>query len=140
MPSRELENLVIIGALTRLSPGPDEVRAMLDRGATALRDAANESVSIEGRFALAYSAAHGLAVAALWHHGYRSANRITVFECLTHTTDINAASRKLLISTHKLRNHLEYEAEGDVDPKLVRDLILTVRTLEASVRRLIVGS
>lgn len=87
-----------------------------------LRDAANTSLALESRFALAYGAAHGFALAALWRSGYRSEDRYTVFQCLVHTTQITAASQRVLVNAHRTRNQMEYEADDRVDEGLVASL------------------
>lgn len=55
---------------------PDEAEfAGLKRsGLARLQDASNTGLSLEGRFDLAYNAAHALSLAALRWHGYRAGN------------------------------------------------------------------
>ena len=50
-----------------------------------LQDAAHTELSLEGRFDLAYNAAHALCLAALRWHGYRPVNRYIVFQVLPQT-------------------------------------------------------
>jgi len=81
----ELDNLVRIGQL-KVEPRNDaEVRRMLAMARTRLADAQLAGLSREGRFSSAYNAAHAAALAVLRWHGYRSENRYTVFQSLTHT-------------------------------------------------------
>jgi hypothetical protein len=81
----ELDNLVRNGQL-KVEPRNDaEVRRMLAMARTRLADAQLAGLSREGRFSSAYNAAHAAALAVLRWHGYRSENRYTVFQSLTHT-------------------------------------------------------
>jgi hypothetical protein len=77
-----LDNLVRAGQLKAEPRNEAEVRRMLAMASTRLADARLATLSPEGRFTSAYNAA---ALAALRWHGYRSENRYTVFQCLTHT-------------------------------------------------------
>jgi hypothetical protein len=65
---------------------------------------------LEGRFDLAYNAAHALALAALRWHGYRSERRYIVFQCLTHTLNLSPEQWRVLDQAHRKRNVAEYEA------------------------------
>lgn len=85
MTSPELENLVRLGQLKRETCSQRDFDHLLKSGTARLTDAANSALSIEGRFDLAYNAAHALALAALRHRGYRSENRYVVFQALAHT-------------------------------------------------------
>jgi hypothetical protein len=78
----------------------------------------------------AYNAAHAAALAALRWHGYRSENRYTVFQCLTHTLNWPAQRWRVLDAAHQKRNLAEYEGYLEVEEgqivehcELVRDLI-----------------
>jgi hypothetical protein len=82
MTSAEIENLVRIGQLKREPSTKTEIDGLIRSGAARLSDAANASLSLEGRFDLAYNAAHALALAALRRLGYRSENRFLVFQTL----------------------------------------------------------
>ncbi len=83
--SSELDNLVSIGKL-KVEPGTRaEFNGLVDSAKKRLADARNESLADESRFDLAYNAAHGLALAALRHKGYRAENRYIVFRALSHT-------------------------------------------------------
>src|SRR6266851_2080399 len=87
MSKQELENLVKIGQLKPEPATCTEFDGMFNSAKKRLADARNESLASESRFDLAYGAAHGLALAALRQKGYRSENRFTVFQALTHTVD-----------------------------------------------------
>ena len=81
----ELDNLVRIGQLKAEARNVQEVSRMLAMAETRLCDAVLVKLSLEGRFTSAYNAAHAAALAALRWHGYRSENRYTVFQSLTHS-------------------------------------------------------
>ena len=63
----------------------DEFDGMVSSAMRRLQDAAIVGLSDEGRFSLAYGAAHALALASIRWHGYRSENRYLVFQCLQYT-------------------------------------------------------
>lgn len=64
----------------------------LKRAALArLQDSRLELISLEGRFDLAYSAAHGLCLAALRRMGYRARHRYIVFQVLPQTLGLGPA-------------------------------------------------
>jgi len=85
MSNSELDNLVQIHRLNAEAPARDEFLGMTTSAKTKLKDAQNEDLDPDSQFDLAYGAAHRLALAALRHAGYRSENRITVFQTLVHT-------------------------------------------------------
>ena len=112
--------------LADLSPEPPDARefAGLRRaGLARLKDAGNKMNSLEGRFDLAYNAAHSLCLAALRYHGFRPKNRYVVFQVLPHTLGLAAEVWRVLAKAHDLRNKGEYEGELDVDDRFVTDLI-----------------
>lgn len=86
----ELDNLVRIGKLKAEPGAPVEFDGLMRSGMVRLRDAENTTNSLEGRFDLAYNAAHALSLAALRWHGYRSESRYLVFQNLTHTLKLPA--------------------------------------------------
>lgn len=53
-------------------PDKRKFEGLVRSGHARLRDALNESLSIESRFDLAYNAAHAFRLAALRWHGYRA--------------------------------------------------------------------
>jgi len=99
-----------------------ECRRMLALARTRLADSQLANASLEGRFASAYSAAHAAALAALRWHGYRSENRFTVFQCLTHTVNWTAPRWRVLDAAHQKRNLAEYEGVLDVEESTVTEL------------------
>lgn len=62
-------------------PDAAEFAGLKRSGLARLQDADNTSLSLEGRFDLAYNAAHAMSLAALRWHGYRASNRYIVFRC-----------------------------------------------------------
>jgi len=96
---------------------------------TRLSDCKIEGLSEEGQFALAYDAAHSLALAALRWHGYRSDKRYLVFQCLEHTVGMGNSKWRVLDKCHQLRNLAEYEGVTEVDTQLLKELIMITREL-----------
>jgi hypothetical protein len=136
MSKPALDNLVRIGKL-KAEPGS---RAEFDgtvRSARArLADAQNEDIETESQFDLAYGAAHRLALAALRQHGYRSEDRITVFQTLVHTAGADSADLQIFLRAHNERNLAEYEGRAEIDEQLVADLIRCTKKLDAAVGKL----
>jgi hypothetical protein len=123
MTSPELENLVRLGHLKRETCSQRDFDRLVKSGTARLTDAANPAVSIEGRFDLAYNAAHALALAALRHRGYRSENRYVVFQALAHTLGLPPETWRVLAKAHERRNLSEYEGVLDMDERLLKDLM-----------------
>lgn len=96
-----LDNLVRIGQLKAEPSNPAETHRMLTLARTRLEDAQLPGLSQQGRFTSAYNAAHAAALAALRWHGYRSENRYTVFQCLTHTLGWPATRWRVLDAAHQ---------------------------------------
>lgn len=93
-------------------------------------------MSLEGRFDLAYNAAHALCFAALRWHGYRSTNRYIVFQLLPHTLGLGPEVWRVLAKCHDLRNRSEYEGALNIDERIVTDLIGACRTVATKVEAL----
>jgi len=129
MPSPELERLVEAGLLHREAPIRIEFEGLVREAALTLRDAANPDLSPESRFRLAYGAAHAIALAALRREGYRPQNRQVVFQALAHTLDAQPGVWRMLAKTHQQRNRMEYEGLGEVDERLLADVIAAARRL-----------
>jgi hypothetical protein len=75
----QLDNLVAIGQLKREAADQREFAGLVHSGRMRLKDSHVEGLSLEGRFDLAYNAAHALSLAALRRRGYRSDNGISSF-------------------------------------------------------------
>lgn len=118
-----LDNLVRSGGLKAEPPDQRECKSLFASASDRLHDARNSTLSFASRFDLAYSAAHGLALAALRLRGYRSDRRYLVFQCLPHTADIDKVQVRLFALCHERRNLAEYEGYMDVDESLLSELI-----------------
>jgi hypothetical protein len=136
MSKKELDNLVRINRLKSEPVSRVEFTGMLSSARTRLVDAQNESLDPDSQFDLAYGAAHRLALAALRHQGYRSENRITVFQTLVHTLGTESADVQLFLKAHNERNLAEYEGRMEIDEGLLADLIRCTKKLETAVRKL----
>lgn len=136
MTSPELENLAAIGQLRREVSAPSELNALIRSGRARLADAAHAALAVESRFDLAYNAAHALALAALRFRGYRSENRYLVFQVLELTAGVPASTWRVLAKAHGERNLSEYEGAGEIDQRLLTDLIAAARAVERAVTAL----
>lgn len=125
-----LDNLCGPGkSLRREAPGVREFDGLKTSGTARLEDAQNPDVSLEGRFDLAYNAAHALSLAALRWHGYRSTNRFIVFQVLPHTLGLGPEVWRVLAKCHEVRNLSEYEGGLDIDERIVHDLIIACKAV-----------
>ncbi len=132
-----LDNLLRIGQIKAEPRNETEARRMLSMARVRLNDAQLASLSPEGRFISAYNAAHAAALAALRWHGYRSENRYTVFQCLTHTLDWPAPRWRVLDAAHQKRNRAEYEGFLEVEESTIMELCTLVADLIADADKLI---
>jgi len=128
-----LEKLSGTGKSLR-SEAPDsrEFAGLKRSGHARLTDAARADNSLEGRFDLAYNAAHSLCLAALRWHGYRPANRYIVFQVLPHTLSLGPDVWRILAKCHEIRNLGEYEGELNIDERIVTDLVTACRKVAAA--------
>lgn len=129
MTSPNLENLARIGKLKREAPDVREFDGLLHSGRVRLADARHTSLSLEGRFDLAYNAAHALALAALRWHGYRSENSYLVFQVLEFTLGLPSPLWRVLALCHERRNLAEYEGHLEVDERLLEELLIAATEL-----------
>ena len=136
MGKQELDNLVKIGNLKAEPASRKEFDGMIASARRSLTDAQNESIDTDSQFTLAYGAAHSFALAALRHQGFRSANRITVFQTLVHTIGTDNADIQIFLNAHNERNLAEYEGRNEIDERLLADLIRCTKKLEAAVEKL----
>lgn len=136
MGKQELDNLVKIKKL-KLEPGSRaEFEGMVRSARTHLADAQNQSIDADSQFDLAYGAAHRLALAALRQQGYRSEDRITVFQTLVHTVSSDKADVQIFLKAHNERNLAEYEGRTEISAQLLADLIRCTKKLETAVTKL----
>jgi hypothetical protein len=136
MGKHELDNLVKIQRLKAESPARSEYTGMVVSARKRLVDAQREDLDPDSRFDLAYGAAHRLALAALRREGYRSENRITVFQTLVHTLGTDRAHIQTFLKAHNERNLAEYEGRMEIDAKLLADLLRSTKALETEVGKL----
>lgn len=76
-------------------------------------------------------------MAALRWHGYRSENRYTVFQCLTHTLGWPPSRWRVFDTAHQKRNLAEYEGYLDVEESTVAEMCELVAQLISDVQTLI---
>jgi hypothetical protein len=132
-----LENLCGPHKPLRREPADAREFTGLKRSAQArLADAENRGVSLEGRFDLAYNAAHALCLAALRRLGYRATNRYIVFQVLPHTLGLGPAVWGVLAKCHEVRNLGEYEGDLNIDERLVTDLIAACKAVSVALDKL----
>jgi hypothetical protein len=137
MGKQELDNLVKIQKLKAEAGSRKEFDGMLAAARRSLADAQNETIETDSQFELAYGAAHRLALAALRRQGYRSENRIAVFQTLVHTLGTDNADVQIFLKAHNERNLAEYEGRVDIDEKLVADLLRCTKKLKTAVGKLV---
>lgn len=136
MSKEELDNLVRINRLKAEPGSRSEFAGMVNSARRRLVDAQNESLDPDSQFDLAYGAAHRLALAALRHKGYRSENRITVFQTLVHTLGSDKSDVQIFLRAHNERNLAEYQGRMEIDESLLADLIRCTRKLATAVAKL----
>lgn len=135
--SSPLENLCGPGKpLVHEPPDAKELAGLKRSGTRRLADARNAGISLEGRFDLAYNAAHALCLAALRHAGYRAQNRYIVFQVVPHTLGLGPEVWRLLSKCHDTRNLGEYEGDLNVTERLVADLIAACDKVAEALDRL----
>ena len=137
MPLPELDNLVRAGVLKSEPPDQREFNSLLQSGRNRLTDAANEALSFESRFDLAYNAAHALSLAAMRWHGYRpDKQRFVVFQALVHTLKLAPETARILDKSHSRRNLAEYEGYFDPDFQLLDELLAATKIVRSEVEKL----
>jgi hypothetical protein len=77
-----------------------------------------------------------LALAALRQQGYRSQDRITVFQTLVHTVGADKTDIQIFLKAHNERNLAEYQGRTEIDERLLADLIRCTKKLETAVEKL----
>lgn len=120
-------------ALKAEPPDAREFAGLKRSGQNRLQDALNTSLSLEGRFDLAYNAAHALCLAALRWHVYRSTKRYIVFQLLPHTLGLGPEIWRVPSKCHDIRNIAEYEGDLNIDERIVTDLVAACQTVAAKV-------
>lgn len=131
-----LDNLVKSANLKPEPADASEFAGMLRAGDSKLADCQIAGLSDDSQFTLAYSAAHAFSLAALRWHGYRSDKRYIVFQCLQHTLGLESSTWRVLDKCHQARNLAEYEGHLEVNPQLLKELILITKQLQTLVKAL----
>ena len=125
-----LENLCGSGKpLVSEPPDRREFDGLKRAGLARMNDAAHPEISLDGRFDLAYNAAHALCLAALRYHGYRPRHRYIVFQSLPHTLKLGPEVWRVLAKAHEIRNIAEYEGELEIDERIAADLLAACRAV-----------
>ena len=125
-----LDNLCGPGkSLRQELPDAAEYEGLKNSGLARLADAGLPANSLEGRFDLAYNAAHALSLAALRRLGYRAANRYIVFQVLPHTLGLGPEVWRVLAKCHDIRNRGEYEGLLGINERILADLISAARAV-----------
>jgi hypothetical protein len=88
--------------LAKEAPDANEFAGLVHSGLARLKDAENDTNSLESRFDLAYGAAHALCLAALRHHGYRPSKRYIVFQVLPDTLGLGPEVWRVLSKCHDM--------------------------------------
>jgi hypothetical protein len=137
MPSdrSNLENLARARQLHAEPADEREIAKLLAAARQRLRDARIPELSADGRFSVAYNAAHSLALAALRAAGYRPVgpgHRRILFQVLELTAGASKRLAVALAQHHDRRNKIEYEA-GGVTELEASDLLKLTSELEALV-------
>jgi hypothetical protein len=136
MTKPELENLVRIKQLKPEPASRKEYDGMLKSARRGLDDAQNESLDTDSQFDLAIEAAHKLALATIRREGYRSENRVTVFQTLVHTVSSSKADIQVFLKAHNERNLAAYQGRVDIDEALLAELITATKRLSEAVEKL----
>jgi hypothetical protein len=131
-----LERLAAGRELAKEPADAREFASLVESGLARLKDAENAQNSLDGRFDLAYNAAHALCLAALRRYGYRPTKRYIVFQALPHTVKLGPEVWRVLSKAHDSRNRTEYEGIFEVDERLVSDLVAAARRVAEEVKRL----
>lgn len=135
--SSRLDNLTRSGgALAAEPPDRVEFNGLKKSGLARLHDSTITTVSLEGRFDLAYSAAHALCLAALRHHGYRPKQRYIVFQVVPDTLGLGPEVWRILAKAHEMRNLGEYEGDSSVDERFVSELVAAAQAIAAAIEKL----
>jgi hypothetical protein len=126
-------NLIKTGDLVAEDADEDEIDSLIDSATNKLRDAELQGLSIYSQFGLAYDACYAFSLAAMRKHGYRAKNRYMVFQCLSHTTDLDSAQIRVLSDAHNKRNRSAYEGGYVPDEATVRAVVRVGKLLSASI-------
>jgi hypothetical protein len=124
------------GSLQAEPPNANEFERLCVAAARSLADSRVQDISLEGRFMMAYGAAHAWCTAALRYHGYRPQNRYIVFQALPHTLGLGPEVWRVLSHAHNRRNKVEYEGGLEISEQFVYDVIKACELVAEAVRKL----
>lgn len=117
-----------------------ELRTHIARAKNLLKDAQLSAASLDGRYNNAYSAAHGLALAAFKMKGYRpddsgrGGHRQILFQALTHVVPAVERDCPVFEKAHDHRNKAEYLGEAlEIQASAVDALIGATKNLAEEV-------
>jgi hypothetical protein len=133
---RALRKLIAQGLLRVEAGNQQEFDCLLASGTGRLADARVRALSHQGRFALAYGAAHALSLAALRWHGFSAGRRYVVFRTLQYCMGLSLETRRLFDECNNKRNLSEYTGYFDVDEKLLAELLTVTEQLQTIVESL----
>ena len=133
---KALQNLAKTGSLKAEQPDQSEFDGLLKTARAKMADARLPGLSRDGKFDLAYAAAHAFSLAALRWYGFRSENRFLVFQCTPHTLGLDEALWRTLADCHQKRNIAEYEGHLDISDALLTELVRIVSVLSDRVSKL----
>jgi hypothetical protein len=135
-PSDRLRNLERVKSLTPEPTSPEEIESFIEAGRAHLNDARTVSLSVLGRFQLAYMAAHAFALAGLRANDLRTAaregHRVLLFQVLPDSVGASQGVSLTLVRAHAKRNEAEYAGIVDTTESQVADLIKVTDELEAT--------
>ena len=137
MRSDALINLAKIGKIKAEPMNRSEIDRILTMARKRLEDAGYPQISQEGRFTSVYNALHGVALAALRWHGYRSESRYIVFQSLEHTLAWPPSQWRVLDAAHQKRNLAEYEGFLEIEESVITELIMLAEKMISDVDQLI---
>ena len=123
MSSDHLEQLVKAEQLTADAPDRKEFEGLVRSGRTRLIDARRRDLALESRFDLAYNATRALSLAALRRQGYRSEDRLVVFQCLPHTINLAPEHWRVLALANDRWDAAESSGDLQVDEQLLAGLL-----------------
>lgn len=124
------------GPLQVERPNANEFARLCAAAARNLADARVQDISLEGRFMMAYGAAHAYCAAALRYHGFRPQNRYIVFQVLPHTLGLGPEVWRVLAQAHSRRNEAEYEGGLEISEQFVRDVMTACEFVAAAISAL----
>lgn len=136
MNSKALLNLAKTGALKTEASDQAEFDGLVKSARAKMSDTGLDGLSKDGKFDLAYAAAHAFSLAALRWHGFRSDNRYLVFQCTPHTLGVDEATWRTLADCHKKRNIAEYEGYLDISDGMLVELIRIISILSDKISKL----